>query len=204
MKLYYMPGACSLAPHIALRLAGQKFELEKVDTKARKTETGADYSEINPKGYVPALRLESGDVVTEGSAILQHIAGLNPAAGLAPAADTLARVRLQEHLNYIASELHKAFVPFFAASPPDDDRRRAAEQVVARRIAHFETLLSDGRTHLLGDGFTVADAYLFVVANWCNGVGIDLARWPHVAAFVGRIAVMPEVRNAMRAEGLIY
>lgn len=203
MKLYYKPGACSLASHIVLRETGTDFDLEKVDTAAGTTETGAKYTDVNPKGYVPALALDDGAVLTEGAAILQFIADGKSEISLAPAPGTLDRVRLQEHLNYIASELHKAFNPFFAAEAPTGAAKEAAEEKLASSFAHVETALGDGRDYLLGDSFSVADAYLFVVANWANFTGIGLDRWPHVAAFVNRVAARPSAQAAMRAEGLI-
>ena len=203
MKLYYMPGACSLASHIVLREVGETFEIEKVDTAAGRTEGGADYARINPKGYVPALGLDDGEVLTEGAAILQYIADRHPEVGLVPPPGTLARTRVQEHLNFVAAELHKAFGPFFAAEPPAGAARVAADANVARRMDHIESVLSDGRTYLLGDAFTVADAYLFVVAGWAEPLGVGLDRWPHVAAFVARVADRPAARAAMQAEGLL-
>ena len=202
MKLYFKPGACSLASHIVLRETGAEFELEQVDTAAQKTASGEDFSAINPKGYVPALRLDDGEILTEGAAVLQFLADRAPEAGLAPAAGTIERARLQEHLNFVASELHQAFGPFFGGQL-SDEARRAAEAKVARRMDHFETLLADGRPFLLGETFTVADAYLFVVASWANFTGIGLDTWPRVAAFVERVAARPKVREAMVAEGLI-
>lgn len=204
MKLYYSPGACSLAAHIALRMTGAEFEIEKVDTRTKMTASGADYTRISAKGYVPALQLPSGDVLTEAPAVLQYIADRNPAAALAPESATLERARLQEHLNFVSSELHKAFKPFFAGTPIADNARPAAEDVIAKRMVHIEALLTDGRMHLVGNTVSVADLYLFVVANWCNFIGIDLGQWPNVAAFVERMAALPAVREAMTAEGLIH
>ena len=204
MKLYYKPGACSLASHIVLREVGEAFSLEKVDTKAQSTETGADFSKINPNGYVPALQFDDGEVLTEGAAILQYVADSHPGAGLAPPAGTLERARLQEYLNFVASELHAAFGPFFADEPPKGEARKAAEARVSRRMGHVEHVLSDGREHLLGNGFTVADAYLFVVANWANFVDIDLRQWPNVAAFVKRVGSRKAAQDALRAEGLLH
>lgn len=202
MQLFYKPGACSLASHIVLRELGVTFELDRVDTAAGKTEAGADFRAINPKGYVPTLRLDDGEVLTEGAAILQYLADQNPQAGLAPAAGTLGRARLQEHLNYVASELHKAFGPFFS---PDitDSGKAAAEAKVASKFDYVETLFADGRPFLLGEDFSVADAYLFVVSSWSKPTGIDLDRWPHVQAFVARVAGREPVQQAMRAEGLL-
>lgn len=202
MKLYYKTGACSLATHIVLHEAGETFGIEEVDTEAGRTRSGADYSSINPKGYVPALELASGDVLTEGAAILQYIADQHSESELAPKAGTIARARLQEYLNYTASELHKAFGPFFSSTASATDKQ-AAGKAVAQKFDYLDNLLSDGRAYLLGNGFSVADAYLFVVANWSNFTGIDLKNWPHVAAFVERVAARPAAQAALKAEGLL-
>lgn len=203
MKLYYKPGACSLASHIALREAGLDFALEEVDTKTMTTSRGEDYRSVNPKGYVPALRIEDGRVLTEGAAVLQYIADRNPGANLAPAAGSFERSKLQEHLNFVSSELHKAFGPFFSGKPLDGEDRRIAEGNVLAKARHFETELADGRPYLGGDSFGVADAYLFVVANWSNFVSISLESLPGLDAFVTRVAERPATREAMRAEGLL-
>lgn len=202
MKLYYAPGACSLSPHISLREAGADFEIVKVDTATHRTETGADFKAINPKGYVPALVLESGDVVTEGAAVVQYIADRFPAAKLAPANGTLERTRLHEQLNFISSELHKAFSPLFSKTASAEAKDAAAAQV-AKRFCNVESLLSDGRPHLLGEAFSVADAYLFTVVNWGSVTGVSLDPWPHLTAYMQRIGERPAVRAAMQAEGLI-
>lgn len=202
MKLFYKPGACPLASHIVLREVGATFDLEKVDTDEGRTENGLDYGKINPKGYVPALELDSGEILTEGASILQYIADRNPDSGLAPATGTVARARLQEYLNFTASELHKAFGPFFSGTATDDDKQRAAVNV-AKKFDYVDSLLGDGRAYLLGDKFSVADAYMFVVSNWSNFVGIDLKKWPNVAAFVERVAQRPAAQAAMKAEGLL-
>ena len=203
MKLYYKPGACSLASHIALREAGFYFELDQVDTKAMTTASGEDYRAVNPKGYVPALRVEDGRVLTEGAAVLQYIADRNPGANLAPAAGSFERSKMHEHLNFISSELHKAFGPFFAGKPIEGEARRTAEDNVVAKLRHFETALADGRSYLAGEAFGVADAYLFVVTNWSNFVGISLENLPRTKAFVARVAGRAKTREAMRAEGLI-
>lgn len=202
MKLYYKPGSCSLAPHIALREAGADFAIELVDTDAQKTETDADFSRVNPNGYVPVLHFDGDQVLTEGPAILQYLADRFPNAELAPKAGTLERVRLQEHLNFLASELHKAFGPLFRG-PLSEEEKTATLEKLHRRLDHVERLLSDGRAHLQGDAFTVADAYLFVVASWTGPTGIGLDRWPNLKTFVARVAERPAVREAMRAEGLL-
>ncbi|MEQ8353967.1 MAG: glutathione transferase GstA [Kiloniellaceae bacterium] len=201
MKLYYMPGACSLASHIALREAGAAFDLDRVDNASKKSEAGDDFRAINPKGYVPALTLDSGDVLTEGAAILQYIADQHPKAGLAPAAGSLERVRLQEHLNYIASELHKSFSPLFDPATTETEKAAATARV-GQKFDLVERQLADGRSYLQGDRFSVADAYLFVVTSWTRHLGIALDAWPKLAAFVDRVAGRAKVQEALKAEGL--
>jgi glutathione S-transferase len=201
MKLFYAPGACSLSPHIVLREAGIAFTLEKVDTASGTTESGADYRLINAKGYVPALQLSDGEVLTEGAAVVQFIADRNPEAGLVPAAGTLARARLQEHLNFIAAELHKAFTPLFKANS-SEEMKTAAKANVRHRFDQIEHQLTDGRSYLMGETFSVADAYLFTVAAWANPTGIGLSDWPHLQALVSRVGERPSVKAAMAAEGL--
>jgi len=203
MKLYFKPGACSLASHIVLREIGAEFDIDHVDTSTGKTQAGEDFTTINPNGYVPALRLADGEILSEGTAILQYLADQNPSSNLAPEAGTLERARLQQHLNFVASELHKAFSPFFSANPPMGEAKSATIANLARKMEAFETHLADGRDYLLGKAFSVADAYLFVVANWANLIGIGLDRWPNIAAFVRRVAARPASQAAMRAEGLI-
>ncbi len=202
MKLYYKAGACSLASHIVLQELGYDFDIEKVDTATQKTASGEDFSQVNPNGYVPALKLSTGEILTEGAAILQYLADQKPESSLAPAAGSIERARLQEHLNFISSELHKAFGPFFTGKA-EGDARQSAEENVARKMAHFEKILSDGRDYLLGDSFTVADAYLFAVSNWSNFVGISLDKVPNLAAFIKRVAVREKTQLALGAEGLL-
>lgn len=201
MKLYYAPGACSLSPHIALREAGIDADLVKVDTKTHSLENGSDYYEINGKGYVPTLELDDGQRLTEGPAIVQYIADRKPASRLAPAAGTMDRYRLQEWLNFITSELHKQFSPLFAADTPDH-YKPIAKQKIARRFDWLAEQLLD-RDYLMGKTFTVADGYLFVMLRWTKFTGIDLNRWPVLAAYHDRIAARPKVREAMLAEGLV-
>ncbi len=203
MKLYYKPGACSLASHIALHEIGATFGTEEVDTARGKTASGADYAEINPHGYVPALALESGDILLEGPAILQYLADQYPEKDLAPPPGTLHRARLQQYLNYIASELHTAFSPLFTETPPSGADREIVVDEIGDKLSAFETNLSNGRTYLLGDQFSVADAYLFAVASWTGPTGIGLDAWPNVAAYVDRITERPAVQAAMQAEGLL-
>ncbi|MFO1236548.1 MAG: glutathione transferase GstA [Alphaproteobacteria bacterium] len=200
MKLFYYPGACSLAPHIVLREAGFAFDLDKVDMKAKTTADGSDYLAVNPKGAVPALDLGGGEVLTEGPAITQYLADQKPESGLAPKPGTLERARLQEMLNYLSSEVHKAFGAIFGGG--SDEAKKAAIETVSKRFAYLETLFADGREFVCGATFSVADAYLFVLQNWAGFVGIDLKTWPKLADYQARIAARPKVREALVAEGL--
>lgn len=201
MKLYYKPGACSLASHIVLHELALPHEVEKVDTAAKRTESGADFLAINPKGVVPVLELDSGERLTEGPAILQYLADSAGNTTLAPKAGTLARARVQEVLNFTGSGLHIAFKPMFMPGSDEDAKAKARENI-GRNLDWLEGLLSDGRPFLTGPDFTVADAYAFVVAGWCPRVGVDLGRWPKVKAFVERVAGRPAVAKARQAEGL--
>ncbi len=199
MKLFYAPGACSLSPHIVLRELGLPFTLEAVDLKTKKTESGADYAVVNPKGYVPALQLDEGEVLTEGTAIVQYLADKHAPGTLAPLAGTVERARLNGHLNFIAAELHKAFGPLFnpALAP---EAREAAVATVGRKLDVVEKALADGRPYLTGPDFSVADAYLFVMLSWVPNFGIDLARWPHLGEFSQRVGARAAVQDAMAAE----
>ncbi len=201
MKLYYSPGACSLSPHIVATEAGIPLDLVRVDTKTKTIKSEGDFWTVNPKGYVPALELDDGEVLTEGPAIVQYLADLKPDAALAPAHGTFERVRVQEMLNYITSELHKTYSPLFKPDVLPAVREERLEYL-RRRYAlleqHFE-----GRKYLFGDRFTVADAYLFVVTNWARVVKFDLAAFPNVEAFQKRVGSRKSTLQAMRAEGLI-
>ena len=201
MKLFYAPGACSLSPHIVLREVGAEFALDRVDLATKTTQAGADFRAINPKGYVPALQLDDGAVLTEGAAIVQYLADAYPEAKLAPPPGTLDRARVHEHLNFTASELHKSFSPLFSTTA-SDDAKQAAPAAIADRLDQLERHFADGRAYLLGDDYTVADAYLFVIAGWANHTGIGLDTWPNLKAFVGRIAARDAVKAALTAEGL--
>jgi len=203
MKLHYKAGACSMASHIILHELGIPFDLDKTDTDAGKTETGGDFRKISPNGYVPALVTNDGDIITENPAVLQYLADQSPDAVLAPPNGTLERTRLQEALNFVSSELHKSFGPFFSGVDLDDAARKKAEAGVGSRAAHIERSLADGRAFLLGDTFTVADAYAFVVLNWAGFVGVNLDAHPKTQAYVARIAVRPASIKAMVAEGLM-
>lgn len=201
MKLYYTPGACSLASNIALREAGIDFELVKVEGRAEKTAGGEDYFKVTPKGYVPALRLDDGSVLTEGTAILPYIGDLKPASGLSPAAGTISRYRLHEWLGYLNSEVHKNFSPFFAPGTTDE-QKASAKANLGKRFDFVQSELG-AKAFLLGEQFTVADAYLFTILGWCAYVGIDVGTWPALKAYHGRIAGRPAVQAALKAEGLI-
>ncbi len=203
MKLYYKPGACSLAAHIVLNELGLSFDLERTDTDTGTTESGVDFRTINPNGYVPALELTPGDVITENPAVLQYLADLAPAAALAPAAGTRDRIRLQEVLNFLSSELHKSFSPFFSGKTLSQDARHSAIAQVHTRVASIENQLSDGRSHLLGTEFTVADAYAFVILNWAGFVDVSLADFPNTQDFVARVAARKATQIALVREGLL-
>jgi glutathione S-transferase len=201
MKLYYSPGACSLSPHIVAREAGVPLTLVRVDTRSKKAADGSDFRAINGKGYVPMLELDDGTRLTEGPAIVQYLADRNPAAGLAPEHSRLERYRLQEWLNFITSEIHKQFSPLFDPSMADEIKGKFRDKLAGRFDWIVEQL--GDRPYLMGADFTVADAYLFTVLNWTKWTGMDLARWPALQSYVARIAARPQVREAMKAEGLI-
>jgi glutathione S-transferase len=198
MKLYFAPGACSLSPHIVLREAGLPFELEKVDFASKKTHKSADFNAINPKGYVPTLELDGGEVLTEGPAIVQYLADKKPESGLAPAAGTMARYRLQEWLNFISSELHKQYSPLFRPTTPDETKA-AQREVLGKRLSHVAQSL-EGKTFLMGDTFTVADAYLFTILRWSKAVSLDLTPWPVLGQYMERVGARPAVAAAIEAE----
>jgi len=201
MKLYYAPGACSLSPHIVLREAGLPVELVKVDLRAKKTEGGEDFSTINSKGSVPVVKLDDGEYLTEGAAIVQLIADKAPGKKLAPANGTKERVRLQEWLNYIASEMHKGIGQLFNPAMPEDFKTAVRNGLAARQLPYLEKSLA-GRDYIMGD-FSVADAYLFTILNWTNIHKIDLTAFPNITAYMKRVAARPAVQEAMKAEGLL-
>ena len=200
MKLYYSPGACSLSPHIALREAGLPFTLHKVDLGAKRVDSGEDFHDVNGKGYVPALELDNGEVLTEGPAIVQYIADLKPTAGLAPAAGTPERYRLQEWLNFITSELHKGMGSMFnPAQTPE--WKEGVKATLSKRLDWLSRKL-EGKPYLMGDTFTVADGYLFTVLGWAPRVGFDLSKWPVFEQYAARVRARPKVVEALKAEGL--
>ena len=201
MKLYYSPGACSLSPHIVAREAGIAIELEKVDLGKHTTEKGDDYMKVNPKGYVPALRLDDGSILTEGPAIVQYLADQKPATKLAPAAGTMDRYRLQEALAFIGTELHKNFGPLFNPATPDAAKETAKANII-KRVAYLNDQLGK-KQYLLGDTFTVADAYAFTILNWANFLRMDLKPYANIGAYMARVGARPKVQEALRTEGLL-
>ena len=201
MKLFFSPGACSLSPRIALLEAGLPFTTQKVDLTTKQLDGGGDFWAINSKGYVPLLQLDNGEYLSEGPAIVQYIADQNPASGLAPKAGTMERVRLQEMLNFITSEIHKGFSPLFDATLSAEVKQNFKDKLGKR----FDWLTKqlEGKDYLMGSTFTVADGYLFTVLNWGQWVGIDIAKWPVLAAYQARVSARPKVQEALKAEGLI-
>lgn len=201
MKLYYAPGACSLSPHIVARELGLPVQLQKVNNKEKTVEGGGDYWQVNGKGYVPALELDNGEVLTEGPAIVQYLADRKPESGLAPKAGSLERYRVQEWLNFITSEIHKQFSPLFRPNTPEEYKAICKENL-AKRFAWIDRQLA-GKDYLTGQGFTVADAYLFTVLRWTVPMKIDLSPWPNLAAYLRRVGKRPKVMEAMQEEGLL-
>ena len=201
MKLYYAPGVCSLSPHIVLEEAGLKYSLVKTDIRAKTVEGGSDYKKTNPLGYVPALELDDGTILTEGPAIVQYVADKAPEKKLAPANGTLERYKMQSWLNFVSSELHKGFSPLFNPAMPDEAKKIARERLMAR-IEHVDKHLAT-HDYLMGKAFSLPDAYLFTVLRWTVPNKIDLAPFPHIQAFMKRMEARPAVKAAMKAEGLM-
>ncbi len=201
MKLYYSPGACSVSPHIALCEAGLAHTIEKVDLKEKKTASGANYLAINPKGYIPALQLDNGELLVEGAVIVQYIADQKPDSGLAPKAGTMERYRLQEWLTFISSELHKTFSPLFNAAMPEEGKKIFRDRLVLR-FGYVEKQLA-GKDYLMGSKFCVADGYLYNMVRWARRVNLDLTAFPNVVAFEKRMEARPKVVEALKAEGLM-
>ena len=201
MKLYYAPGACSLAAHIVSEEEGLGIELERVDLKAHTTAAGEDYCTINPKCYVPALKLDDGSLLTENIAILQYLGDRKPGGALAPPPGSPERYRLQEWLGYITGELHKAFAPLFREGSTDAEKAKARENIL-KRLKFVDDALAE-KPYLLGAAFGVADAYLFVILAWCDKVGIDISHFMRLTAFKGYVQARKAVQTAMKAEGLL-
>jgi glutathione S-transferase len=201
MKLYYAPAACSLAPHIVAREAGLRLDLDKLDFASGKTAGGETFSQVNPKGYVPALRLDDGEVLTEVATLVQYLADQAPQSGLAPANGTMERYRLQEWLTFVSTEIHKGFGPLWKPDTPEA-MKEIVKANLAKRFAYLDQRLQS-RPYLTGERFTAADAYLFTVVNWTNFHKIDLKPYPNLQAFMQRVAARPAVQQAMQAEGLL-
>jgi glutathione S-transferase len=202
MKLYYAPGICSLAPHIVLREAGYEFELEKVNLKTKRTEFGEDFSALNDKSSVPFLVLDSGETLTEGVAILQYLADQKPEANLAPMNGTMERVHLQEWLSYISTEVHKTHWPLFYTDQVGEQASQVYLQKLKKAYDYVSNALQ-GKQYLMGDRFTVADAYMYTILNWHKFIKVDLSPWPVLMEYQKRVAARPKVQEALRAEGLI-
>jgi glutathione S-transferase len=201
MKLYYSPGACSLAPHILLNEAGYAYETEKVDLATKKTATGADFSAINPKGYVPAITLDDGQLVTEVQVILRYLADKKPETNLIPKAGSMERVRAEEWLNFIASEMHKSYGPIFRPTTPEEFKT-LSRAYIARRLAILEQQLA-GKPYVLGNNFSVADAYAFTILRWSQFTKVDLSPFPNITAFMARMEARPKVQQTLKEEGLL-
>lgn len=200
MKLYYMPGACSLAPHIVANEAGISLDLVRVDGKTKKTETDQDFLATNPNGYVPTLVLDDGQTLTEAQLVVQYLADQKPESGLMPPAGEMARYRVQQWLAFISSELHKTFSPFFKPTTPEETRTANREHL-ARRFAFVDEKLS-GKSYLTGETFTAADAYLWTILGWTKAVNIDLSPYANIQKFMGAVAARPAVFKALQEEGL--
>ncbi|HEY2928700.1 glutathione transferase GstA [Piscinibacter sp.] len=201
MKLFYAPGACSLAPHIVLREAQLPFQLERVNTSTHKTQHDADYYAINPKGYVPLLELDNGERLSEGPVISQYISDQAGNHDLMPAAGTTKRYRVMEWQNYVTSELHKSFSSLF--NPAIEASAKSVISTALRKKFDWVSSQLEGKQYLTGDAFTAADAYLFTVANWSKHVGLDLSGCTHLLDYLKRVAARPAVKAAMQAEGLL-
>jgi glutathione S-transferase len=200
MKLYYSPGACSMSPHIVLREIGKKFELESVDLGTKTTASGKDYTKINPKGYVPALEIKPGEVLTEGAAIVQYLADKAKATKLLPKGG-MTRYRAMEMLNYIASEVHKSMGALFAKGISEDVRKATLERI-SKRLEHLDGILAKSK-FLLGKSFSVADAYAFTIFSWGPHLKVDMSPYKNIAAFMERVGKRPAVQAVFKAEGLV-
>lgn len=201
MKLYYSPGACSLAPHIVLNELGSSYDIEKVDLAAKKTESGADFTAVNSKGYVPTLELGKGEILTEVSTILQYLADKAQNSGLLPAFGSMDRYRAMETLNFIASELHKGIGGLFNPAMPEDGKKAIVDRV-KRHLAWLNSELAK-KPYMLGQTYSVADAYAFTVLGWSKWVNLDLSPYAHIIAYLDRVGARPAVQAALKKEGLV-
>ena len=200
MKLYYAPGACSLAVHIALREVGVSFDLVKVDLAHHTTETDASYLDISPRGYVPLLELDDQSRHTEGAALLQYVADLDPAQALIGKPGSRERLAVLEWLTFVSTELHKGFSPWLWHKETADSTRQAAKAKLAARFVEMDGVLS--RSDFLAGAYSVADAYGFTIVNWAHLLGMPLTAYPHLQAWMARVAARPQVQAALRSEGL--
>ena len=201
MKLYYAPGACSMAPHIVATEAGFKLDLVKVDIPNKKTADGGDFWKINPKGYVPALQLDDGQILTEVGVIIQYLADQKPESGLAPKAGTMERYHLMEAVNFAATEVHKQLGALFNPKMTPE-MKEVQLGTISRRLDTLEKALQ-GKQYIMGDKFSVADAYLFTVLSWTNPLKVDLAKWPNIKAYMATVGARPKVQETLKAEGLV-
>jgi glutathione S-transferase len=201
MRLYFSPGSCSLSPHIVLRETGTTFELEQVNNQEKKTKSGKDYWTVNPKGQVPCLELDNGDTLTEGPVIVQYVADQN-GSGLAGKPGSMERYRIQEWLNFTTSELHKTFGPILRPTTPDAFKEISRANL-GKRFDWIDKELA-GKQYLMGDKFSVGDAYMFTVMRWTQRINVDLAKWPNIKAYMDRVGARPMVQEALRAEGLAW
>lgn len=200
MKLFYSPGVCSLSPHIIFRETKTPVTLVRTDIRAKQFDGGANFRDINPLGYVPALELEDGTLLTEGPAIVQYVADKAGAVDIAPANGTLARYKMQSWLNFVSSELHKGFSPLFNAAMPEEAKKIARDRL-AERFAYLDKHFA-GNDYLMGASFTLPDAYAFTVLRWTKGLNIDMSSYPNVIAYMTRVEKRPAVQEALKAEGL--
>ncbi len=201
MKLYYSPGACSLAPHIVLNEAGYAYEVEKVDLATKKTATGGDFLAINPKGYVPAIALDDGQLLTELQVLLRYLADQKPQSNLMPKPGTMERYRVEEWMNYIATELHKGYSPLFRPNTPEEYKTIARENL-AKRLALLDKALAS-KQYLMGNAFTAADAYAFTILRWSPFTKVDLSPYANIKAFMARMEARPKVQQTLKEEGLL-
>ncbi len=201
MKLYYSPGACSLAPHIVLNEAGLAYETEKVDLATKKTASGGDFLAINPKGYVPAITLDDGQLLTEVQVLCRYLADQKPQSNLMPKPGTMERYRVEEWMNYIASELHKGYSPLFRPNTPEEYKTIARENL-AKRLALLDKALA-GKQYLMGNAFTAADAYAFTILRWSPFTKVDLSPYANIKAYMARTEARPKVQQTLKEEGLL-
>ncbi|MET1414012.1 glutathione binding-like protein [Roseibium sp. HPY-6] len=202
MKLFYKPGACSMAAHILLNETNVSYQLEKVDTAKGTTETGEAYANTNPRGYVPALKLDTGQVLTENVAILHWMSEQLPGLQAGHTDQPLQRFRQLELLSFLSSELHKAFSPYFSGKTFSEEEQATNSAKLQAKLGQFNALLAGGKTYLLGDAFSVVDAYAFVILNWTNFIGVSLTDLPETQAYVSHLAARPSTRKTLQEEGL--